>query len=605
MRTYRKNFGFGFTRSGFTLLVILAIVGIAMPAMACDAGWYDRGWGHRKAITIDRTKVVSDQKDFPVMINLGSDPDLAARAQSTGNDLVFTLADGTTKLPCKVESFTSNNGALVAWVKVPVLSSGANTVLYMYYGNHMAPNQQDTSSSTWTDQYKGNWRKRDIISWVQTEFNNHNSPSTFYSRGTDETEPQVVTPTQTPTPTPTITPTPAPTPATDTAPTQTQLWNDCGWSYRRAITIDRTKVLADQTDFPVLINIASDPSLAAHAQSSGNDIIFTLSDERTKIPHKIESYTSTTGALVAWVKVPSLSASANTVLYMYYGNPTAPAQQDTTTSWSYRYKGTWSSKAISSWIKTKYNNQMYPLTFLTVGSEVYQPQSCAPIPVPTPVPTLTPAPVLTPASANPQPTLIPVDPTPEPTPVDPTPVQTTVEPTAVPTTVEPTTVPTTVEPTTVPTTVDPTPVPTTVEPTPVPTPVFACTGDSYSLVTPDGETAGCVAITNEWTYDETTKALLDTLSIAYTMADSFCLKSADVGVAFDSAEVQPQSSPVFDASSCTKSYTFSIPLPQNADDVAYLYVTAHGVVQKVASETTSADIDVVVPGNPIYYIIQG
>jgi hypothetical protein len=452
-------------------------------------------------------------------------------------------------------------------VKVPALSSNANTVLYMYYGNHGASNQQDTSSSTWTDQYKGNWRKRDIISWVQTEFNNHNNPSNFYTRGSDETEPQSVTPT--PTPTPTVTPTPTPTPATDTAPTQTQLWNDCGWSYRRAITIDRTKVLADQTDFPVLVNIASDPSLAGHAQSSGNDIIFTLSDETTKIPHKIESYTSTTGALVAWVKVPSLSSSANTVLYMYYGNPTASAQQDTTSTWSYRYKGTWSSKAIASWIKTKYNNQMYPLTFLTVGTEVFQPQSCTPTPVPTPTPTLTPASEPIPASVAPAAIPAPVDTTP------------------------------------VPTTVEPTPVPTTVEPTPVPTPAFTCPQESYGLITGSGEIVGCVAITDDWIVNDTTNKLLGTLSITYTMADSYCLKGADVALASDPAPIAPQYSQTFDASSCTPSSTFSIPLPENFDDVSYLYVTAHGVVQKVTDGTTSADMDAVVQENPINYIFKG
>ena len=567
MRPHRKTFGYG-----FTLLVILAILGIAMPAMACDAGWYDKGWGHRKAITIDRTKVVTDQKDFPVLINLGSDPDLAARAQSAGNDLVFTLADGTTKVPVKVESFTNSNGALVAWVKVPVISSSANTRLYMYYGNHGASKPQDTPG-TWTDQYKGNWRKRDIVSWVQTEFNNHNSPSTFYSSGADEVQPEAVTPA--PTPTPTVTPTPTPTPAADSGPTQTQLWNDCGWSYRRAITIDRTKVLADQTDFPVLINLPFDPSLAAHAQSTGNDIIFTLSDEQTKIPHKIESYTSTTGALVAWVKIPALSSSVNTVLYMYYGNPSAPAQQDTMNTWSYRFKGTWNRKAISSWIQTKYNNQMNPSTFYTLGAEAYQPQSCSPTPVPTPASTS----AVIPASvdAAPASTLAPAGSVPNETP-----------------------------------TVTPTPIPTIIDPTPTPTPSFTCTGDSYRLVTPDGETAGCVAITNDWTIDATTDAttdtatntIMNTLSVSYTMADSFCLKSADVAFAFDPASVPPQYTQPFDASASKKSYTFNIPLGDTGD-VAYLYVTAHGMVQKVNGEATSASMDVVVPENPIYYIIQG
>jgi len=561
MRPHKKSFGYG-----FALLVILAILGIAMPVMACDAGWYDKGWGHRKAVTIDRTKVVSDQKDFPVMINLGSDPDLAVQAQSTGNDLVFTLEDGTTKLPLKLESYTSSNGALVAWVKVPVLSSSVNTKLYMYYGNHEASKQQDTSSSTWTDQYRGNWRKRDIVSWVQTEYNNHNNPSTFYSKGADEVQHEAVIPAATPIPT--LTPEPTPAPATDSAPTQTQLWNDCGWSYRRAITIDRTKVVADQTDFPVLISLASDPGLAAHAQSSGNDIIFTLSDESTKVPHKIESYTSTTGALVAWVKLPALSSSVNTVLYMYYGNPSSQAQQDSVHNWSYRYKGTWNRKAIASWIQTKYNNQMNPSTFHILGSEVYQPQSCTP----TPVPAAASVPAVTPASNS---------------------------------------VPAPADPTTTPVIVDPTPIPTTVAPTPVATPSFTCPGDSYPLVTRDGETAGCVAVTNDWTISattnettgETTDVLMNTLSVSSTLTESYCLKSADAAIAFNSATVAHQVAQPFDPSTRTKSYTFHIPLGDTGD-ISYLYVTAHGVVQKMTEGASSADMEVSVPENPFEYIIQ-
>ncbi len=571
MRPHKKSFA-----CGFTFLVILVILGIAMPAMACDTSgttqnpqWYDNGWGHRKAITIDKTKVVSEQKDFPVMISLGSDNDLAAQAQGSGNDLVFTLGDGTTKVPCKVESYTSSNGALVAWVKVPDLSSASNTVLYMYYGNRGASNQQDTSSSTWTDTYKGNWRKRDIVSWSQTEYNNHNNPSSFYSKGSDEAKPQAVTPA--PTPTPTVTPTPTPTPAADSGPTQTQLWNDCGWAYRKAITIDSTKVAADQADFPVLINLATDPGLVAHAQPTGNDILFTLGDEKTKVPHKIESYTSTTGALVAWVKVPLLSSGANTVLYMYYGNPTAATQQDTSGSWSYRYKGIWSKKAIESWIQTKYNNQMNPSTFYALGTEAYQPQSCSPTPVPTPTPTTAPT-----FTVNTAMTVVPVD-------------VITAEPTE--------------KSTPAPVIIDPTP---TVTPTPVPTPAFACPGDSYSLVTTNSDIAGCVAVTNDWSIDEETNGLLDTLSVSYTMADGFSLKSADVAIAFTPATgVTPQYTQSFDASANTKSYTFSIQLPENANDVTYLYATAHGTVQEGTGDTASADMDVVVPENPIYYIIQG
>jgi hypothetical protein len=123
-------------------------------------------------------------------------------------------------------------------------------------------------------------------------------------------------------------------------------WYDPGWRYRKQVTIDHTKVAggADLTDFPVLVNLASDANLAAHAQASGNDILFTGADGTTKLAHEIESYTSATGALVVWVKVPILSASVDTVLYIYYGNAGAPDQQNPTAVWNTHYHGVWHLK---------------------------------------------------------------------------------------------------------------------------------------------------------------------------------------------------------------------------------------------------------------------
>lgn len=103
---------------------------------------------------------------------------------------------------------------------------------------------------------------------------------------------------------------------------------------RKSITIDNTVVSnTDQTDFPLLISLASDSDLSADAQTDGDDIFFTDSNG-AKIPHEIERYVSGTGELKAWVKVPTLSASTDTVLYMYYGNSTTTSQQNKTSVWS-------------------------------------------------------------------------------------------------------------------------------------------------------------------------------------------------------------------------------------------------------------------------------
>ena len=114
------------------------------------------------------------------------------------------------------------------------------------------------------------------------------------------------------------------------------LWWDSAWTYRKQIIIDHTKITADLIDFPVLINI-TDPGLAAHAKSNGYDIAFTANDT-TKLSHQIESFNSATGRLAGWVKIPSLSSTVDTVLYMYYGNPSASDQQNKNGVWDSHYK---------------------------------------------------------------------------------------------------------------------------------------------------------------------------------------------------------------------------------------------------------------------------
>ncbi len=114
-------------------------------------------------------------------------------------------------------------------------------------------------------------------------------------------------------------------------------WYDTDWRLRKQITIDFNQVDANLTGFPVLINLATDAELAASAQIDGDDILFTLSDEITKIPHEIEFFDPGTGELVAWVNVPSVSASVDTDIYMYYDNATVGSQQDVLNVWDANY----------------------------------------------------------------------------------------------------------------------------------------------------------------------------------------------------------------------------------------------------------------------------
>ena len=78
---------------------------------------------------------------------------------------------------------------------------------------------------------------------------------------------------------------------------------------------------------------------------SGYDITFRAADDKTKLDHEIESYDGTTGALVAWVRIPTLSYTANTAIYMHYGDSNISGSQENKTGvWDSSYKGVWHLK---------------------------------------------------------------------------------------------------------------------------------------------------------------------------------------------------------------------------------------------------------------------
>ncbi|MCX6667835.1 MAG: DUF2341 domain-containing protein [Euryarchaeota archaeon] len=115
-------------------------------------------------------------------------------------------------------------------------------------------------------------------------------------------------------------------------------WWDTDWDYRKMIIVDHAKIQADQVDFPVLIRRSSDADLADHAQSDGDDIVFASDDNKVKFNYEIEEYNSVTGELTAWVKIPTISANKDTVLYMYYGNSGCSSQQNMLSTWDSNFR---------------------------------------------------------------------------------------------------------------------------------------------------------------------------------------------------------------------------------------------------------------------------
>lgn len=118
------------------------------------------------------------------------------------------------------------------------------------------------------------------------------------------------------------------------------------FGFYRTVTIAHGKCGAsDSLNFPMLFSSTHVDLKSAgnggHVQSaSGYDIAF-YSDTAltTALPFELQSYVASTGAVVAWVKVPTVSHTVNTVVYVAYGDAGITTDQSSTSTWDANYKG--------------------------------------------------------------------------------------------------------------------------------------------------------------------------------------------------------------------------------------------------------------------------
>ncbi len=141
------------------------------------------------------------------------------------------------------------------------------------------------------------------------------------------------------------------------------------YSFSRAITISHLQVPnTDQTNFPVLISgtysyLANTGSGGKVQNASGWDIVFTSDAAGTQaLKFERELYSSTTGQVVMWVNVPTVSHTTDTTIYMWYGNASVAADTATPAAvWDANYKGVWhlgSNTSLSLNDSTSNGNQL-------------------------------------------------------------------------------------------------------------------------------------------------------------------------------------------------------------------------------------------------------
>jgi len=121
------------------------------------------------------------------------------------------------------------------------------------------------------------------------------------------------------------------------------------FSYQRTVVINHAQVPnTDQTNFPVVISV-TDPALASASNGghvvnpNGYDLVFTSDAScQAVLNYEIESWNPATGQLIAWVQVPLLSHTTDTVIQLCYGNSAITTNQSNQTgTWDPNYVGVW------------------------------------------------------------------------------------------------------------------------------------------------------------------------------------------------------------------------------------------------------------------------
>ncbi|PZU18769.1 MAG: DUF2341 domain-containing protein [Shinella sp.] len=106
-------------------------------------------------------------------------------------------------------------------------------------------------------------------------------------------------------------------------------WWQADWKYRKPITVDASPNGAalggNLGRTPVLIRLHTGNFAFDGVAPEGKDLRFIGADGHTVLNHQVEQYDADLGMALIWVDVPTISGTAAQTLWMYYGNPGAPA----------------------------------------------------------------------------------------------------------------------------------------------------------------------------------------------------------------------------------------------------------------------------------------
>jgi len=119
-------------------------------------------------------------------------------------------------------------------------------------------------------------------------------------------------------------------------------WYDRSWEYRIQLTLDKDKAGgATLTDFPIVITENHMPdAFWSNVRSDGADIVVCAADGTTKLKRELATFSVVDEKMELHVRIPRYSHTADTIIYLYFGNP-AGAEANDIDTWDSDFAAVW------------------------------------------------------------------------------------------------------------------------------------------------------------------------------------------------------------------------------------------------------------------------
>lgn len=367
---------------------------------AVEAAAFPSGYGYGNSITVNHAQVPNtDQTNFPVLVcfnltlgNGNTCPTLTAvktvansgniqntvsfNGQTVPADLIFTSdSAGSSLLSWDVASYSASSGLLEVYVKVATVATAADTTIYMWYGNSSVTTYQGGSvGAAYDANFKGVWHFTEASGTTNVDSSSGGNTATKNSSGH---------------------------PASATG--QVNLGNTYGGSpdvSQLAGAMDYypitfgawIKTSNSTVGYAAVISEYVSGSLSGfmlHAHSDGHARFWYFKDASNYVYDGGNGWDCGTVNNNAWRHVVVTIASGGGTCYLdgvagtthaWTGTAAATTQSRIVEfgadNGGFYYPGSIEEARISNsarsadWIKTEFNNQSAPSTFLTIGTQM-------------------------------------------------------------------------------------------------------------------------------------------------------------------------------------------------------------------------------------------